>query len=100
MLSIPPAIIVSALPACIRSFASMIDFMPEPHTLLMVVAPQESGIPEFLIACLAGACLRPAPTTFPKITSLISDFSMAACSMEALIAWAPSCGADSEDREP
>ena len=73
MLSIPPATTVSALSAFKRSVASMIAFIPEPQTLLMVVAPQESGRPEFLIACLAGACFSPAPTTFPMITSLISD---------------------------
>ena len=78
MLSMPPAKIVSPLSACKRSVASIIAFIPEPQTLLIVVAPQASGRPAFLMACLAGACLSPAPTTLPKIASLILDSSILA----------------------
>ena len=73
MLSIPPAIIVLPLSALIRSVANIMAFMPEPQTLLTVVAPQESGKPAFLIACRAGACLSPALTTLPMITSSICE---------------------------
>src|ERR1700735_5284832 len=39
MLSMPPATTTSAEPARKRSWAIMAAFMPEPHILLMVVAP-------------------------------------------------------------
>jgi hypothetical protein len=46
MLSMPPATTMSWLPARIRSWPSMAAFMPEPQTLLTVVAPvEEAGLP-------------------------------------------------------
>jgi hypothetical protein len=45
MLSIPPAIITPLVPARIWSWAKMIACMPEPQSLLMVVAPAVLGIP-------------------------------------------------------
>jgi hypothetical protein len=53
--SMPPATTMSAEPAAIRSWASMVAFMPEPHTLLTVVAPVASGSPALRAACRAGA---------------------------------------------
>ena len=55
MLSMPPATTTSWLPALIRSWASITAFMPEPHTLLSVVAPVDAGSPAFSVACRAGA---------------------------------------------
>src|ERR1700682_6135747 len=43
MLSMPPDTTISAEPALMMSCASMVAFMPEPQTLLMVVAPVASG---------------------------------------------------------
>ena len=43
--SIPPATTISALPALIISVACITAFMPEPHNLLIVTAPVESGKP-------------------------------------------------------
>jgi hypothetical protein len=45
MLSMPPATTNLAEPAAIRSWASIAAFMPEPHTLLTVVAPTLTGRP-------------------------------------------------------
>ena len=45
MLSMPPATTMLALPAAIRSWASMTAFMPEPQTLLMVVQGTDWGSP-------------------------------------------------------
>ena len=43
MLSMPPDSTIEAEPALMMSWASMVAFMPEPQTLLMVVAPVASG---------------------------------------------------------
>ena len=75
MLSMPPPTTVAALPARIKSVASMVAFIPEPQTLLIVVAPRLSGSSAWRIACRAGACLSPALTTLPMITSSISAAS-------------------------
>src|SRR5215475_13667421 len=40
MLSMPPETTMAAEPALMMSCASMVAFMPEPQTLLMVVAPR------------------------------------------------------------
>src|SRR6185312_4300243 len=45
MLSMPPDSTMSAEPAWMMSCASMVAFMPEPQTLLTVVAPVASGRP-------------------------------------------------------
>ena len=43
--------------------------MPEPQTLLTVVAPTLTGRPAAMAAWRATFCPRPAPTTLPRITS-------------------------------
>jgi Thiolase, C-terminal domain len=43
MLSMPPDTMISAEPALMMSCASMVAFMPEPQTLLMVVAIGATG---------------------------------------------------------
>src|SRR5690554_6485386 len=42
--SMPPATTTFAEPAQIRSWPNITAFMPEPHTLLMVVQPAASGM--------------------------------------------------------
>jgi len=67
--SMPPATMMSLLPAMSRSLQSIAAFMPEPHILLMVVAPAEIGRPAPSIAWRAGAWPWPANRQLPKITS-------------------------------
>ena len=55
MLSMPPATMMSWLPTASRSWASIAAFMPEPQTLLMVVAPADTGSPAPSDAWRAGA---------------------------------------------
>ena len=52
-----------------RSLQSIAAFMPEPHILLMVVAPAEIGNPAPSVAWRAGAWPWPADRQLPKITS-------------------------------
>ncbi len=51
----------------------MVAFMPDPQTLLIVVAPTASGNPAPRAACRAGAWPCPAGKTQPNSTS--STFS-------------------------
>ena len=55
MLSMPPATTMSDVPAMIASAAIIVAFMPEPQTLLIVVAPTDIGSPAPSVACRAGA---------------------------------------------
>src|ERR1700728_4035959 len=55
MLSMPPDTTISAEPAWMMSCASIVAFMPDPHTLLIVVAPVASGSFAPRAACRAGA---------------------------------------------
>ena len=70
----------------------MIAFMPEPHTLLMVVAPAPAGRPAASAAWRAGAWPRLAGRTQPMITSDTSAPGMPDCSSAAEIAVAPRVG--------
>lgn len=56
MLSMPPATTVSCVPSCMLWAPSMTAFMPEAHTLLIVVQMTEGSSPAPRAACLAGAC--------------------------------------------
>ena len=69
MLSIPPATITSWLPTARLCAAIITAFIPEAHTLLIVVQGVEIGSPAPRVACLAGACPEPADTTLPMYTS-------------------------------
>src|SRR5690606_25159745 len=60
--SMPPATTTLAEPALMASWASITAFMPEPHTLLMVVQPAAGGMPAPSAAWRAGAWPRPAGT--------------------------------------
>ena len=90
--SMPPATTTVADPALIRSWPSMIAFMPEPHTLLMVVQPTEIGRPAASDAWRAGAWPRLAGSTQPMITSDTSAAATPDCSTAAWIAAAPRVG--------
>ena len=61
--SMPPAKTISASPALIAWTPSIIDFIPEAQTLLIVVQGTLFGIPEFKATCLAGAWPVPACRT-------------------------------------
>src|SRR6185312_15717593 len=79
-------------PALMRSWPSMIAFMPEPQTLLIVVQPAAGGSPAPSEAWRAGAWPRLAGSTQPMMTSPTSAAATPDCSSAALIAVAPSFG--------
>src|SRR5688572_30080193 len=87
----PPATMTLADPALIRSWPSMIAFMPEPQTLLTVVQPASFGRPAPSAAWRAGAWPRPAGSTQPMITSSTASGLRPACATAAWIATVPSC---------
>ena len=70
----------------------MMAFMPEPHTLLRVLAPVLVGRPAARAAWRAGAWPRLAGSTQPMITSETSAAAMPDCAMAALMAAAPRVG--------
>jgi len=70
----------------------MMAFMPEPQTLLMVVAPAASGMPAARAAWRAGAWPRLAGSTQPMMTSDTSAAGTPDCSSAAAMAAAPSVG--------
>jgi hypothetical protein len=86
----PPATITSASPARIAAAPSITDFMPLPHTLLMVVALTASGSPARSPAWRAGAWPAPAWMTWPMMTSSTRSGAMPERSTAARIATAPS----------
>src|SRR5690606_32232952 len=90
--SMPPATTTPADPALMMSWASMMAFMPEPHTLLMVVAPASSWMPAAREAWRAGAWPRPAGSTQPMITSSTWPPSTPAWASAPWIAAAPRVG--------
>jgi hypothetical protein len=74
--------------------------MPEPQTLLMVVAPVASGKRAPRAACLAGAWPCPAGSTQPMKTSSIRSGESPARSTAAAITWEPSWWALNRERSP
>src|SRR5438128_5801564 len=100
MLSLPPDSTFSALPALMMSCASMVAFMPEPQTLLTVVAPVASGSPAPRAACRAGAWPCPAGSTLPMKTSSMRSGASFARSSAAPITCAPSLCALNGDNSP
>src|SRR5690606_10912418 len=90
--SMPPATTTLAEPALIRSWPNITAFMPEPHTLLMVVQPADGGSPAPSAACRAGAWPRPAGSTQPMITSSTWSAATPACSSAPWMAAVPSTG--------
>ena len=91
--SMPPLTTMSWLPALIMSWQNMVARMPEPHSLLMVVAPVLSGRPARRMAWRAGPCLRPAGSTQPITTSSTSAACRPARATASRIQAPPSCGA-------
>src|SRR5712671_5448560 len=100
MLSMPPETTIAAEPALMMSCASMVAFMPEPQTLLMVVAPDASGSLAPRAACRAGAWPCPAGSTQPMKTSSIRSGDNFARSTAAPMTWEPSLWALKDDRSP
>jgi hypothetical protein len=90
MLSMPPATTMRAEPALIASCPSITAFMPEPQTLLIVVAPVDTGMPAAMAAWRAGAWPRPAGSTQPMMTSETWSAGTPLCSSAARMAVAPS----------
>ena len=56
-------------PNRIDCVANMTALRPDPHTLLIVVAPTETGSPALIAAWRAGFCPSPAPTTSTGATA-------------------------------
>src|SRR3981081_2265136 len=100
MLSMPPDTTISAEPALMISCASIVAFMPEPQTLLMVVAPVASGSLAPRAACRAGAWPCPAGSTQPMNTSSTRSGANLARSSAAPITWEPSLCALKDERSP
>src|ERR1700693_1393104 len=100
MLSMPPATMMSALPAMIASCASMAAFIAEPHILDSVVQLVDKGSPALIDACRAGACPWPAMRQLPKISSSTSADLIPARSTAALIATPPRSLAASVAKSP
>ena len=100
MLSMPPDSTIEADPALMMSWASMVAFMPEPQTLLMVVAPVASGSLAPRAAWRAGAWPCPAGNTLPMKTSSIRSGASLARSSAAPITWEPSLWALRGDSSP
>src|SRR5688500_20347019 len=88
----PPATTTVAEPVLIRSWANITAFIPDPHTLLMVVQPAEVGICAPMAGCRAGAWPRPAGSTQPMITSSTWSGATPACSSAPPMAAAPRIG--------
>ena len=82
------------------SWASMVAFMPEPQTLLMVVAPVASGSPAPRAAWRAGAWPWPAGSTLPMKTSSIRSGASFGALQGARIAWEPSLWALKGESSP
>jgi hypothetical protein len=100
MLSMPPASITCADPATSMSWANIIVRMPEPHILLIVTAPVESGSPARRMAWRAGAWPWPAIRQLPSSTSSTASPGTPARSTAALTATAPSSQACSAEKSP
>src|SRR6476659_8295999 len=96
----PPATMTSASPALIACAASMTALSPEPHTLLTVTALTVAGMPDLSNACRAGAWPTPPWMTLPMMTSWTSPAGTPDRSNAAVMATAPSSGAESGASEP
>ena len=96
----PPATTTSLIPKEIDCAASITDFIPEEQTLLIVVDGTEDGIPAFIADCLAGACPKPACTTFPNITSSTDSGDKFILFNAPEIAIAPKSTAETLDNDP
>ena len=98
--SIPPATTISASPHIIACAPNITDFIPEAHTLFIVVQATSLDKPAKIAACLAGACPTPACTTLPIYTSFTKAGSRFILFNAPLMAIAPNCGAGTLDNAP
>jgi hypothetical protein len=78
----------------------MIDFIPEEHTLLIVVQGTLFGIPAPRLACFAGAWPRFAETTLPINTSSTVFGSTPALANAADMAKLPKAVAENPESIP
>ncbi len=100
MFSVPPANIISASPALMAWAANATVFNPDPQTLFTVNDGTSIGIPVWTATCLATFWPRPAPKTFPNITSSTCDGSTLALFNASLAAIVPSCTAETSLNTP
>ena len=100
MLSMPPATTMAASPSARMSCASITLFMPDPQTLLTVVAGTLSGRPPAIPAWRAGAWPSPADSTQPISSSEASPGGTPQAASAARIAIPPSSGAASPRSPP
>ena len=98
--SMPPATTIELLPVSMACAASATAFNPEPHTLLIVMAPVSGASPPNNAACRAGFCPSPAETTLPMMHSSTCRGSTFARLTASRTAIAPSCGALTSLRLP
>src|SRR3954468_21576939 len=96
----PPAMASSYSPQRMSFAAYMIDFNPEPQTLLTVTAPALTGMPAPMPACRAGACPIAACRTLPMITCWICSACTPEFCSAHLMAIEPSFGAAREESVP
>jgi hypothetical protein len=96
----PPAAITSASPTRISRRANITLCKPEPHTLLMVMAPAETGRPALITHWRAGAWPMPAESTLPRITRSTSSGFAPARTMASLTAIAPRSEAENDENAP
>ena len=94
MLSMPPATTTSLSPVIMDCAPSIIAFIPDAHTLLIVVQATELGKPAKIAACLAGAWPTLACSTLPINTSVTSSGFTPAFANAPFIAIAPNLVAE------
>ena len=86
------------------SEVSVLTFIPLAQTLLTVVHCASSWPPAPFQACLAGACPTPALTTFPRVTSTMSEALKVEVEEREASWWEiveeAKAGAEIEEREP
>src|SRR4051812_17264277 len=100
MLSMPPATMISCVPASSMSCANIAAFMPAPHILDSVTAPALRGSPPLYAAWRAGAWPCPAMRQLPKMTSPTASPGMPARCTAALMAAPPRSCAASVEKSP
>src|SRR5918911_887020 len=92
MLSMPPATMISWVPASSMSCANIAAFMPEPHIFDSVTAPTLLGRPALNSAWRAGAWPWPAIRQLPNSTSPTESAGERAPSAAGLLPPAPPAG--------
>src|SRR6185369_17706722 len=96
----PPATTTELFSVCTACAARATAFNPEPHTLLIVMAPTSGASPPKIAAWRAGFCPSPAATTLPMMHSSTRAGSMPARRTASRTTIAPSCGAEKSFSDP